>query len=79
MGKKLPVVGSDEIAKVAEKLGFEKGKTKGSHTSYRDPTGKRLPVTIQRTKEFPRGTLKGLMAQLGIESNEELRKLLEDC
>lgn len=55
--------------------GFELARTRGSHRIYRHPDGRRVIVAYHRRSEgFPRGTLAGMIADVGW-TDDDLRRL----
>ena len=72
---KLPVISGRNLVKTLSKTGYEFDHQKGSHITLRhkDPPHRRL--TVPDHKEIARGTLKAILRQAGLTS-EELTKLL---
>lgn len=56
-----------------EKLGFKKGKGKGSHIRLTHPDGRWTQVAVH-PKPFPEGTLRKIIKQAGL-TEEQLRDL----
>jgi predicted RNA binding protein YcfA (HicA-like mRNA interferase family) len=72
MSPKLPVISGEDLIHVLRKFGYEIARQKGSHVRLRNEADpRRLPVTVPRHKELARGTLKSILADAGI-STEEL-------
>ena len=63
-----------EIEKVAEKLGFEKSRQKGSHARWKHSDGRATTIPIHGTTEIGGGLFKEILKQLGI-SEEEFNRL----
>jgi predicted RNA binding protein YcfA (HicA-like mRNA interferase family) len=76
---RLPIISSKEIVKALRAAGFENApkRGKGSHIAMmkRDRDRKRL-VIIPDRKNIPRGTLRAILDQAGLTS-EELQNLLK--
>jgi predicted RNA binding protein YcfA (HicA-like mRNA interferase family) len=72
---KLPSVKPKNLAKIAERLGFVFDRQKGSHAVYLRHEDHRRTVIPMHNKDLKPGTLRGILADLGITS-EELIKLL---
>jgi len=73
---KLPVVTAKEVARIAQRLGFELRRQKGSHAIYiRATDGFRVVIPMHSGADLKRKTLLGIVGDLGI-SVEEFAKLL---
>ncbi len=70
----LPVVSGDEVVDALKKLGYELGRTRGSHMRLRTPG--RASITVPRHRELDRGTLRAVIRQAGL-TVEEFIGLLE--
>lgn len=62
--------------KVIEKLGFYLDRQKGSHAVYKNTYGQRVVVPIHSGKELKKGTLMGMIQDIGIDK-ETFFKLLQ--
>jgi predicted RNA binding protein YcfA (HicA-like mRNA interferase family) len=71
---KLPVISGRECIKALEKAGFYFKRQEGSHIVMRrdDPCAQ---VVIPNHNELDRGTLRAIIRQAGLSSNEFLRLL----
>ena len=71
---KLPVISGRECIKALEKAGFYFKRQEGSHIVMRrdDPFGQ---VVVPDHKELDRGTLRAIIRQAGLSSNEFLKLL----
>lgn len=71
---KLPVVSGHECVKALEKAGFYFKRQEGSHIVMRrdDPFGQ---VVVPDHKELDRGTLRAIIRQAGLSSNEFFKLL----
>lgn len=71
---KLPVISGRECIKALEKAGFYFKRQEGSHIVMRrdDPFGQ---VVVPDHRELDRGTLRAIIRQAGLSSNEFLKLL----
>lgn len=71
---KLPVISGLECIKALEKAGFYFKRQEGSHIVMRrdDPFGQ---VVVPNHRELDRGTLRAIIRQAGLSSNEFLKLL----
>lgn len=72
---RLPSVRPKNLAKIAEKLGFELDRQKGSHAIYLRRNDHRRVVIPMHNKDLKPGTLRGIIADLGV-TPEEFVELL---
>jgi len=73
---RLPVVTSQQLARVAERLGFHLDRQKGSHAVYcRDSDGARIVIPMHAGKSLKPKTLSGILDDMGI-SPDHLREIL---
>ena len=64
---KLPVVTARQLIKVAEKLGFEFDRQKGSHAVYvRLSDKRRIVIPVHKGRDLKPGTLRGLIDDMGL-------------
>jgi predicted RNA binding protein YcfA (HicA-like mRNA interferase family) len=76
MSSKLPVISGEDLIRALEKFGYIRVRQKGSHVRLRHPTDTlRLPVTIPLHDEIAFGTLKRILRDSKI-STEELNSIL---
>ncbi|MCK5044550.1 type II toxin-antitoxin system HicA family toxin [Candidatus Parcubacteria bacterium] len=73
---KLPIVKSKELIRVLKKIGFFKYHQVGSHIQFKHQDNRRVTVPFHSGKDIPRGTLKAILCDLEI-STEEFIKLLK--
>jgi len=74
---KLPAVKSRELIRVLKKLGFREHPERGSsHLVFTHSDGRRTVISRHAGKDIPRGTLRGILRDLGI-SVDEFVKLLK--
>jgi len=75
---KLPIVRAEEVLKALLKVGFYIHHQTGSHVRLFHETKLDLNITIPiHSKDIPRGTLKRILKQAGL-STEEFLRLLKD-
>lgn len=73
---KLPVVAAREVIRVAEGLGFEFDRQKGSHAVYiRMSDKRRLVIPIHKGRDLKPGTLRGLIDDMGLSVQDFLAML----
>ncbi|MCK4342284.1 MAG: type II toxin-antitoxin system HicA family toxin [Phycisphaerae bacterium] len=73
---KLPVVAARDLVKIAQRLGFEFDRQKGSHAVYMRVSDKRrIVVPVHKGRDLKLGTLHGLIDDMGL-SVEEFVALL---
>jgi len=68
---KLPAVTAKELARVAQRLGFELRRQTGSHAIYvRANDGRRVVIPMHSGRDLKPKTLRGIVADLGITQDE---------
>ena len=68
---KLPIVAAREVIKVAEKLGLEFDRQKGSHAVYvRVSDKRRIVIPAHKGRDLKPGTLRGLIDDMGLSVEE---------
>ncbi len=67
---KLPVVKTRELIRVLENLGFFKHHQVGSHAQFKHPDGRRTTVPVHVGKDLNRGTLRGIINDVGVTVEE---------
>jgi len=76
MSERFPTLKAKELVKFLQKDGFELSHQKGSHATYKHPvTQKRVTIPIHSGKDLKKGLLKGILNDLGLSSEEFLKKL----
>ncbi len=76
MSTKLPTVRGKEVARVAQRLGFELRRQRGSHAIYVRPSDTaRVVIPMHPGVDLKRKTLRGIINDLKI-TPEEFVKLL---
>jgi predicted RNA binding protein YcfA (HicA-like mRNA interferase family) len=70
---KLPPTRPDDLVRIATKLGFVWDRQKGSHAVYlRQKDGRRVVIPMHKG-DLKTGTLRGIVADMGISVEEFLR------
>jgi len=73
---KLPAVTAKQLARVAQRLGFEFRRQKGSHAIYvRGSDQRRVVIPMHSGRDLKPKTLRGIIEDLGI-SPEEFQQML---
>ena len=73
---KLPSIRAREVVGVAESLGFVFDRQRGSHAVYyRAADGRRVVIPMHGTKDLKPGTLRGIVADLGVSVDEFVSRL----
>jgi predicted RNA binding protein YcfA (HicA-like mRNA interferase family) len=71
----LPAVSGAKLVKALERAGFTVIRISGSHHVMRHPDGRAVVVPVHAGRDMPKGTLRNILAIIGMTA-EELRKLL---
>lgn len=71
----VPAVPGDRVVKALEKAGFTVARVRGSHHIMRHPDGRNTTVPVHRGRDIRPGTLRGILADLGM-TIDDFRKLL---
>lgn len=67
----LPVAAARDVIRVAEKLGFQFDRQKGSHAVYlRESDRRRIVIPVHKGRDLKPGTLRGLIDDLGLSLEE---------
>lgn len=73
---RLPAVRARDFVRVAFQAGFEFDRQRGSHAVYIRPSdGRRLVIPMHGAKDLKPGTLRGLIADLGLTVEEFVSRL----
>ena len=76
MSPKLPAVTSKEVARIAQRLGFDFRRQTGSHAIYiRSADHRRVVVPMHSGKDLKPKTLRGIIEDMGI-TVEEFQRML---
>ena len=70
-----PIITPKRLLKILTRIGFEEIHRKGSHIVLRHQVDKRMTVVPFHCKDLPKGTLKGILKDIGLDV-EELKKLI---
>ncbi|MGQ9585604.1 MAG: type II toxin-antitoxin system HicA family toxin [Anaerolineae bacterium] len=77
MSEKLPRIDCRELVQVLERAGFVKKRQKGSHLHmWREADTRRVTVPVHKGRNVPLGTLRAILRDAEI-SSEEFLKLLQ--
>lgn len=72
----LPVVRPEPVIRALERAGFVVERVKGSHHALKHPDKPHLHVTVAfHKRELPRGTLRAIIKQAGLTTDEFLELL----
>ena len=71
----LPVISGKEVARVLNQVGFQIVRQKGSHCQLRHTDGRRTTVPIHANQDMPRGTLKAILRDINIDTDEFIELL----
>lgn len=73
---KLPAVRARDVVRIVQSLGFVLDRQRGSHAVfYRAADRKRLVIPMHAGRDLKQGTLRGIIADMGI-TPEEFSKLI---
>jgi predicted RNA binding protein YcfA (HicA-like mRNA interferase family) len=75
MPSAIPAVPGVKVVKALESAGFTLMRVSGSHHVMRHPDGRTVVVPVHAGQDMPKGTLRGILATIGI-TPDEFRKLL---
>ena len=76
MSPKLPAVTGKEVARIAQRLGFEFRRQKGSHAIFvRSSDRRRAVIPMHAGRDLKPKTLRGIIEDLGI-AVEEFQRML---
>lgn len=71
----VPAIPGDRVVRVLEKDGFVVARVRGSHHIMRHPDGRNTTVPVHRGRDIRPGTLRGILADVGL-TVDEFRALL---
>lgn len=73
---KLPAIRAREVVRVAEAMGFVLDRQRGSHAVYyRASDRRRIVIPMHGTTDLKPGTLRGIIADLGLSVDEFIKVL----
>jgi predicted RNA binding protein YcfA (HicA-like mRNA interferase family) len=75
MPSAIPAIPGIKVVRALERAGFEVTRVSGSHHVMRHPDGRTVPVPVHPERDMPKGTLRNVLAIVGMDI-DELRKLL---
>jgi predicted RNA binding protein YcfA (HicA-like mRNA interferase family) len=75
MTSAIPSIPGIKVVRALERAGFKLTRVRGSHHMMRHPDGRAVPVPVHPGRDMPKGTLRGILAMIGMDV-DELRKLL---
>jgi predicted RNA binding protein YcfA (HicA-like mRNA interferase family) len=71
----IPALPGAKVVKTLERAGFTVTRVSGSHHVMRHPDGRTVVVPVHAGHDLPKGTLRNILAIIGMTA-DELRKLL---
>lgn len=71
----VPAVRGERIVRALERAGFKVARVAGSHHVMRHPDGRGTTVPVHRGRDVAKGTLRGILSDVGM-TVEELQRLL---
>jgi predicted RNA binding protein YcfA (HicA-like mRNA interferase family) len=71
----LPAVPGAKVVRALESAGFAVARINGSHHIMSHPDNRTVAVPVHAGQDVPRGTLRGILAAIGM-TPDEFRKLL---
>jgi predicted RNA binding protein YcfA (HicA-like mRNA interferase family) len=73
---KLPSIPAREVVRVAKAIGFVLDRQRGSHAVYyRKSDSRRVVIPMHGSKDLKPGTLRGIVADLGLSVEEFVEQL----
>ncbi len=72
---KLPIIKYKDLIKVLMKLGFYLHHQVGSHAQFKNRKGKRITIPIHSNRDIKPGTLKSILRDLEIPTEEFIKIL----
>ena len=74
---KLPSLTPKKVISILKKNGFKLDHVTGSHYVFYNAITKRRALVAFHTKDLPKGTLREILKQAGIENEEEFQRILK--
>jgi predicted RNA binding protein YcfA (HicA-like mRNA interferase family) len=71
----MPVLPGAKVVKALERAGFAVVRVSGSHHVMKHPDGRAVPVPVHAGRDMPKGTLRNILAIVGL-TEDDFRKLL---
>ena len=75
MPSTIPSISGAKVVKALESAGFVVVRISGSHHVMRHPDGRSVAVPVHGSKDLLKGTLRGILASVGM-TPDEFRALL---
>jgi predicted RNA binding protein YcfA (HicA-like mRNA interferase family) len=66
----IPVVPGAKVVKALESAGFAVTRINGSHHVMQHPDGRAVPVPVHAGRDMPKGTLRNILAIIGMTPDE---------
>jgi len=67
---KLPIIKAKELVAALQRMGFIVHHQRGSHVQMKHADGRRVTVPVHAGKDIRRGTLRGIVNDLGVSVDE---------
>jgi predicted RNA binding protein YcfA (HicA-like mRNA interferase family) len=71
----IPAVSGLKVVRALERAGFKVTRISSSHHAMRHPDGRTVPIPVHPGRDMPKGTLRNILAIIGMEA-DELHELL---
>lgn len=71
----MPALPGAKVVKALERAGFAVVRVNGSHHIMKHADGRAVPVPVHAGRDMPKGTLRNILAIVGL-TEDEFRKLL---
>jgi len=71
----VPSLRGEQIVKALQRAGFKVARVSGSHHILRHPDGRGTTVPVHAGREVAKGTLRGILADIGM-TVDEFRQFL---
>lgn len=75
MPSTVPSIPGVKVVKALQRAGFDVVRIIGSHHVMQHPDGRAVPVPVHAGRDVPKGTLRNILAIIGM-TPDEFRKLL---
>ena len=72
MSARFPVITPQQLIKALRRIGFEIDHQRGSHVVLRHLLDHRMVVIPMHGRDIPKGTLKGMLKDIGLDTDELL-------
>jgi predicted RNA binding protein YcfA (HicA-like mRNA interferase family) len=71
----MPALSGAKVVKALERAGFAVVRISGSHHVMKHPDGRAVPVPVHAGRDMPKGTLRNILAIVGL-TEDDFRRLL---